>query len=102
MAINFNKIKDPKLGLSDKLTFGKFKDCRICDILEDNYEYLIWAEKNGYVKFQQIVIETIQETASFKAWEAPTELEKTDTYLKNATKGGYIFDESDWYDDIPF
>ena len=52
MAISFNKLKDPKLGMLDKLTFGKLKDCRVCDVAQDHYEYLIWAEKNGFVKFQ--------------------------------------------------
>lgn len=102
MAISFNKLKDPKLGLLDKLTFGKLKDCRVCDVIQDHYDYLIWAEKEGYVKFQQIVIETIQETANFAKWEAPTEPEKTDAYLKKASRGGYVFDDFDWDDDIPF
>lgn len=98
MAISFNKLKDPKLGLLDKLTFGKLKDCRVCDVIQDHYDYLIWAEKEGYVKFQQIVIETIQETANFAKWEAPeaTEAPIVDTYDRfNGSLGN-------WDDDIPF
>ena len=67
MAIQFSKLRDPKLGLQDKITFGKLKDCRVCDCIQDHYEYLIWAEKCGYIKFQPIVIETIQEHAGYKS-----------------------------------
>lgn len=103
MALNFKNIKDPKLGLLDTITFGKLKDCRVCDVIQDHYEYLIWAEKQGYIKFQQIVIETIQETAHFEKWVKPTEIEKTDTYLKNKMIAGhYVFDESEWDNDVPF
>lgn len=68
MAIQFKKLRDPKLGLTDKLTFGKLAGCRICDVAQDHYEYLIWAEKSGYVKYQKEVIELIQEQASFARW----------------------------------
>ena len=68
MAISFNKLKNPKLGITDTITFGKLNGCRVCDVAQDHYEYLIWAEKNGYVKFQQEAIELIQEQASFAKW----------------------------------
>lgn len=106
MALNFKNLRDPKLGLTDKLTFGKFKDCRLCDIIEDHYEYLIWAEKQGYVKFQQDVTNLILEQANFEKWVKPTELETTDTYLKrnlghySSYSRDYVF--SDMEDDIPF
>lgn len=96
MAISFNKLKDPKLGLLDKLTFGKLKDCRVCDVIQDHYDYLIWAEKEGYVRFQQIVIETIQETAMFARDENPSNIE-VDTYEYRSFNGF-----SDMEDDIPF
>ena len=97
MAISFTKLKDPKLSLTDKLTFGKFKDCRICDIIEDHYEYLIWVEKQGFVKFQQIVIETIQEQASFKRWEIPVEDQPPKEIVYSP-----VFGFSDMEDDVPF
>lgn len=103
MAKSFSKIKDPKLGLLDKITFGKLKDCRVCDVIEDHHEYLIWCEKQGFVKFQPIVVETIQETANFKRWEPPEEEEEEagqdkikDVYEK-ITRQDY-----DWEDDVPF
>ena len=102
MAISFNKLKDPKLGLLDKITFGKLKDCRVCDVVQDHYEYLIWCEKQGFVKFSKEVEILICETASFEKWAPPeTELTETDTYLKSKMPGSYVFDDS-WDDDIPF
>lgn len=95
MAKSFSNLKDPKLGLTDKLTFGKFKDCRICDLIEDQYDYLIWIEKEGYVKYQQIVVETIQETANFAKWEAPVEDTK-DLF------GMPVYADPSWELDVPF
>ena len=98
MALNFKNLRDPKLGLTDKLTFGKFKDCRLCDIIEDHYEYLIWAEKQGYVKFQQDVTNLILEQAHFEKWVEPEEPEVK--YSGNSYNLA-IFDEL-YDDDIPF
>lgn len=103
MAKSFSTLKDPKLGLLDTITFGKLKDCRVCDVIEDHYEYLIWAEKNGYMRFQQIVLETIQEAAHFEKWVPPeTPVEAVDTYMKNREMfpAGIWFSDMD--DDIPF
>lgn len=98
MALNFKNLKDPKLGLLDKLTFGKFKDCRICDIIKDHYEYLIWAEKQGYVKFQQIVTETIIEAANFETFIEPVaDSKRQDIYEVVTRQDYYTFEE-----DIPF
>lgn len=99
MAITFKNIKDPKLGLMDQITFGKLKGCRVCDVIEDYHEYLIWAEKQGYLKFQPIVIEVIQDAANFQKWEAPVEDgEQADVYdkIRGNTYTGIILD------DIPF
>lgn len=101
MAKAFSNLKDPKLGLTDKLTFGKLRDCRICDVVQDHYEYLIWAEKQGFVKYQTEVVELIQEQASFKRWQGIESEEEgdsdklMDTYQKFT---GY----SDMEDDVPF
>lgn len=95
MAISFSKLKDPKLQLTDKLTFGKFKDCRICDIIPDHYEYLIWAESNGYVKLQQEVKDLIAETANSSNWEDPSE-------KVNEMPGFNPWGSDAWDDDIPF
>ncbi len=97
MALNFRNLKDPKLGLLDQITFGKLKGCRVCDVIEDHYEYLIWAEKQGYCKFQHIVIETIQDMANFEKWGAPKEPEKDGRYTEFTR-----YDDGAWDTDIPF
>ena len=99
MALNFKNLRDPKLGLLDKLQFGKFKDCRLCDIIEDHYEYLIWAEKQNFVKFQPEVTSLILEQAHFERWTEPEiAVDAVDVTLKR--KLGYCF--SDMEDDVPF
>lgn len=100
MAISFSKLKDPKLGLVDKLTFGKLKDCRVCDVIQDHYEYLIWAEKQGFVKFQQEVTDCILEQANFEKWEAPVEHNSQDDVKDLYEKVSRI--DSSWEDDVPF
>lgn len=67
MAIGFNKLKSPLLDMQDKIMVGKLQGCRVCDVVQDHYEYLIWAEKSGLFKFTKIVTETIQEHAGYKA-----------------------------------
>ena len=69
MSLQFKKLKSPLLGLQDQIPFGKLKGCRVCDVVQDHYEYLIWAEKQGLVKYQAIVVETLQEAAQFAAAE---------------------------------
>ena len=67
MAVGFKNLRSPLLDLTDKITVGKLQGCRVCDVVEDHYEYLIWAEKSGLFKFTKIVTETIQEHAGYKA-----------------------------------
>jgi hypothetical protein len=98
MAKSFLKLKDPKLGMLDKITFGKLQDCRVCDVIEDHYNYLIWAEQQGYVKFQQTVIDAIQEHAGFEHSQPALEIDEVDVHLKKQIFGNYVLDE----DDVPF
>ena len=107
MAISFKNIKDPKLGLTDTITFGKLKGCRICDVAQDHYEYLIWAEKSGYVKFQQEAIELIQEQASFARWQI-NETEEVAPYMDD-NKYEYLAEiasrqdyDTSFDEDVPF
>lgn len=91
MAKAFKDIKSTLLGYTDKLPFGKFKDCRICDILAEEYEYLIFLEKDGYLKYNRDLTERIKQKAGF-------ELEKVH----------YAEEEAPWedgyedYGDIPY
>ena len=96
--MSFSKLKDPKLQLTDKLTFGKFKDCRLCDIIEDHHEYLIWAEKQGFMKYSQEVTDVILEQAHFERWAPPLTAEETvkEVYYNP------VFGFSDMEDDVPY
>ncbi len=98
MAKSFLKLKDPKLGMLDKITFGKLQDCRVCDVIEDHYNYLIWAEQQGYVKFQQTVVDAIHEHAGFEQDLPVLEIDAVDVHLKKQIFGNYVLDE----DDVPF
>lgn len=100
MSIPFSKARDPKLCLTDKLTFGKFKDCRLCDIIQDHYEYLIWANKQGYVQFQKEVNDLIEEQFTNRAWEGVVEHNSQDDIRDVYEKITRI--DYDWEDDVPF
>lgn len=100
MSIPFFKARDPKLGLTDKLTFGKLKDCRLCDVIQDHYEYLIWANKQGYVQYQKEVTDLIEEQAHFKRWEGVVEHSSQDDIRDVYEKITRI--DYDWEDDVPF
>ena len=69
MAKNFGSLKSTKLDMLDKLTVGKFADCRICDIIQDDFEYLIWLNKQGFVQFTAPVMSDMLSRAGFKEAE---------------------------------
>lgn len=82
MSLSFKNLKSPVLNLEDKITVGKLQGCRVCDVIQDHYEYLIWADKAGILKFSKIVVETIQEHAGYKAQQRHYE-EEIEPYLKD-------------------
>jgi hypothetical protein len=100
MSIPFSRARDPKLGLLDKITFGKLKDCRVCDVVQDHYEYLIWANKQGYIQFQKEVTDLIEEQARFERWEGVEEKESQDDVVKDTYDKFMGF--SDMEEDVPF
>jgi hypothetical protein len=69
MAKSFGSLKSTKLDMLDKLTIGKFAGCRICDIIADDFEYLIWLNKNGFVNFTTPVMTDLLARAGFKEAE---------------------------------
>jgi len=69
MAKSFGSIKSTKLGMMDKLTIGKFANCRVCDIIADDFEYLIWLNKQGFVNFTAPVMSDLLSRAGFKEAE---------------------------------
>lgn len=93
MAISFSKISDPRFKLTDKLTFGKYQDCRVCDILEEGYEYVLWLHS----KMQNFSPEVIEKCNQFKL-DRVVEEEKNNNL---AILKGDMWDQS-WEEDIPF
>lgn len=66
MALAFNKVRSTVLDLTDTIKVGKLQGCRVCDVIPDYYEYLIWADREGVLKFTKRTIESIQEHALYK------------------------------------
>jgi hypothetical protein len=81
MALSFKKLKSPLLDMTDTITVGKLQGCRVCDVIPDHYEYLIWANKQGFLPFSKIVTETISEHAGYKRQQVHI-AEEVDPYLK--------------------
>lgn len=80
---------------------GKLQGCRVCDVIPDHYEYLIWADKNGLLKFKSIVLETIKEHAGFKDQQRHYEEEiKPWEKEEHALEEVLPWDKEDW--DVPF
>ena len=96
MALAFKNVKSTVLDMTDKITVGKLQGCRVCDVIEDQYEYLIWADKSGLMKFTKIVIETIQEHAGFKNQQRHYE-EEVKPWMETEEPPVLILDE-----DVPF
>lgn len=84
----------------DKLTFGKLKDCRVCDVIQDHYEYLIWCEKQGFAKYTKEVTDLILEQGNFEKFVEPTDDNKDYDFYEIVTRGASY--EASWEDDIPF
>lgn len=96
MAISFKNIKSTVLDMTDVIHVGKLQGCRVCDVIPEHYEYLIWADKQGLLKFTRIVTETIKEHFSNKNWETHQEQEVTPWVDPNPWFAG-VLDE-----DVPF
>lgn len=95
MSKAFNSIKDPRLGLLGILPIGKFKNCRVCDIIEDDWEYLKWMHANTSVKFQQVVLDKIT-----KKWKTASNVEHHANEVAPYLYSGPWF--SDMEDDVPY
>ena len=86
MAKSFGNLKSTKLDMLDKLTVGKFAGCRVCDIIADDFEYLIWLNKQGFANFTALVMSDLLSRAGFK---------EAEEYYKNEVEP--------WKDeDVPF
>ncbi len=82
---------------TDQLPLGKFKDCRICDVAPDHYDYLIWLEKEKFVHFSKETIALVQKYAGF-AEEARHYEEEVVPYMVESQYAS----RRDFFDDVPF
>lgn len=88
MAIAFNKLKVHKLDPQSKLTFGKYKGCRVCDVWDD-YEYFLWLSKEHPTLFTAKCIENFKSAKAMHDAEI-FRREEVDPYLNQD------------FDDVPF
>lgn len=102
MSLTFKNLKSPLLDLQDKILVGKLQGCRVCDVIQDHYEYLIWADKAGLMKFSKIVVETIQEHAGFAAQQRYIEEEIKPWLEQDLVKREREMIRSILDDDVPF
>jgi hypothetical protein len=100
MAISFKNVKSTVLDMTDTIRVGKLQGCRICDVIPDHYEYLIWADKSGLMKYTGIVTETIKEHAGFKNQQRH-QLEEVDPYTKEYDEPS-VQEVNFSDDDVPF
>ena len=88
MAKSFSQIKSTKLGPKDKLAFGKYKDCRVCDVWDD-YEYFSWLDKQNPAMFSKECKDNFA-SAKRNYDEERYKLEEIDPYINQS------------FDDVPF
>lgn len=88
MAKSFKSLST-EIDLNDQLVFGKFKGCRVCDIIDSEYEYILWLDSNKMAKFSQKVLDKVSSLISER---------DADIYYTNEVKP-YLDDD---FDDLPF
>ena len=105
MAKSFSSIKKD-LGLLDFLPIGKYKQCRVDSIIEQDSDYLIYMDKEKILKFAPEVIERLMKKFCTDSIEIKTTRYYPDSFdMVNgqdmASPSAWQTDE-EWDDDIPF
>lgn len=54
----------PIISVADKMTFGKYKNTNISDLVCTRPGYLLWLERNGVVRLEQTLKKMVKETVS--------------------------------------
>lgn len=80
MAKAFTNLRSTKLLAQSKITFGKYKDCRVCDVWDD-FEYFLWLHKNNPSLLDKSVVDTVKAAEAAYAAKIYKEQE-IDPYLK--------------------
>jgi len=55
MTVQFNKLKSSTLSLFDTIPFGKFKNCRVVDIIEEDYESILYLQSKSKFFSEEVV-----------------------------------------------
>lgn len=105
MGKSFKSVKDTGLDEFDVLPFGKLKGCRIHDLINEDYEYLIWLEKNTSIRYNKGLIEKIKAKCLANGWER-YKREEVDPYKDDYNTTEYddelMLELGILHDDIPF
>lgn len=93
MAKAFGKLTPHKLSLKDTITVGKYANCRVCDIINEDWAYILYMQsKAGW--FNNDVI--------YRANELKQEADAS--YEEDNNRA--ILNSSPWgfaeFDDVPF
>lgn len=96
MAKTFNNLKT-KLGLLDFISIGKYKGCRVDSIIEQDYEYLIYMDKEKILQFAPEVIDKLKNLFSATSIEVEYD-EEADAAMLDA----YNNINGNILEDIPF
>lgn len=71
MAKSFKTVKK-YLDLLDVIPIGKYKDCRVDSIISMDYEYLIFMDKEGILRFSPSVLDALKNKFSAYSIEVRT------------------------------
>jgi len=99
--IQFKNLKKVTLDFQDKIPSGKLKDCRICDVIEDHYEYLIWANRNGMLHYSKPVIAKLHQVAAYQENQEYFDNEVAPFMKEDYEESDYDIQIGD-LDDVPF
>lgn len=57
-------MKNKKYSFADTFPFGKHKDKKIIDIIENDFNYMVWVMNNNVLSLDEEVIDLIEEAIS--------------------------------------
>ena len=107
MSIAFTKTKSQTLELTTFLDFGKYKDCRVDSIIEQDHEYIQYLKFNKIRPLAPSVLEALSNKFSAESIEVKEYYpDSFDVVSGKAFYSGNAFfngqDNSYFDDDIPF
>ena len=102
MSIPFAKTKSQTLELTTFLDFGKYKDCRVDSIIEQDHEYLQYLRHNKIRPLAPSVINALENKFSSSCIEVtiPKDMKFYPDSFDYVSRGGFFSRE--WDDDVPF